>query len=55
MYEKNGSPLHHPNAISILPITEFAIETGMRRSEILKLRWCDVDLENGSSLLHQEW
>ena len=30
--------------IYIAPIIEFAIETGMRRSEILKLRWCDVDL-----------
>ena len=26
--------------IYIAPIIEFAIETGMRRSEILKLRWC---------------
>ena len=33
--------------IYIASIIEFAIETGMRRSEILKLRWCDVDLENG--------
>ena len=31
----------------IASIIEFAIKTGMRRSEILKLRWCDVDLENG--------
>ena len=33
-------------------IIEFAIETGMRRSEILKLRWCDVDLENGFASLY---
>ena len=28
------------------------IETGMRRSEILKLRWCDVDLDNGFASLY---
>ena len=33
-------------------IIEFAIETGMRRSEILKLRWCDLDLENGFASLY---
>ena len=38
--------------IFIAPIIEFAIETGMRRSEILKLRWCDVDLENGFASLY---
>jgi integrase len=38
--------------IYIASIIEFAIETGMRRSEILKLRWCDVDLENGFSSLY---
>ena len=38
--------------IYIAPIIEFAIETGMRRSEILKLRWCDVDLENGFASLY---
>ena len=37
--------------IYIASIIEFAIETGMRRSEILKLRWCDVDLENGFASL----
>ena len=38
--------------IYIASIIEFAIETGMRRSEILKLRWCDVDLENGFATLY---
>jgi integrase len=38
--------------IYIGSIIEFAIETGMRRSEILKLRWCDVDLENGFASLY---
>ena len=37
--------------IYIAPIIEFAIETGMRRSEILKLRWCDIDLVNGFASL----
>ena len=27
-------------------IIEFAIETGMRRSEILKLKWCDHQFRN---------
>jgi len=38
--------------IFIVSIIEFAIETGMRRSEILKLRWHDVDLENGFASLY---
>jgi len=38
--------------IYIASIIEFAIETGMRRSEILKLRWCDVDFENGFASLY---
>ena len=38
--------------IYIAPVIEFAIETGMRRSEILKLRWCDVNFENGFAFLH---
>ena len=38
--------------IYIASIIEFAIETGMRRSEILKLRWCDIDLENGFASLY---
>ena len=37
--------------IYIAPIIEFAIETGMRRSEILNLRWVDVDLDNGFAFL----
>ena len=28
------------------PVIEFALETAMRRSEITRLEWCDVDLEN---------
>ena len=38
--------------IYIAPVIEFAIETGMRRSEILKLKWCDVNLENGFAILY---
>ena len=37
--------------IYITPIIEFAIETGMRRSEILNLRWVDVDLDIGFASL----
>ena len=37
--------------IYITPIIEFAIETGMRRSEILNLRWVDVDLDSGFASL----
>ena len=42
--------LHYERYIA--NIIEFAIETGMRRSEILKLRWCDVDLESGFASLY---
>ena len=38
--------------IYIFSIIEFAIETGMRRSEILKLKWCDVDLDAGFASLY---
>ena len=38
--------------IYIASIIEFAIETGMRRSEMLRLKWCDVDLENGFASLY---
>ena len=38
--------------IYIASIIEFAIETGMRRSEILKLKWCDVDLDTGFASLY---
>ena len=38
--------------IYIASIIEFAIETGMRRSEILKLKWCDLDLDNGFASLY---
>ena len=37
--------------IYIAPIIEFAIETGMRRSEILNLRWVDIDLDSGFAFL----
>ena len=37
--------------IYIAPIIEFATETGMRRSEILNLRWVDVDLDSGFAFL----
>jgi integrase len=36
----------------ICSIIEFAIETGMRRSEILKLKWQDINLETGFALLY---
>ena len=38
--------------IYIAFIIEFAIETGMRRSEILKLRWHDIDFTNGFAFLY---
>jgi integrase len=34
------------------PIVLFAIETGMRRSEMLSLKWKDIDLENHAAHLH---
>ena len=36
----------------ICSVIEFAIETGMRRSEILKLKWCDINLETGFASLY---
>jgi len=38
--------------IYIAFIIEFAVETGMRRSEILKLRWRDIDFKNGFAFLY---
>ena len=38
--------------IYIASIIEFAIETGMRRSEILKLTWRDIDFKNGLAFLY---
>ncbi len=35
----------------IIPIIEFAIETGMRRGEILSMRWDHVDVERRSVLI----
>jgi integrase len=29
----------------IAPLVQFALETGMRRGEMLNMRWCDVSLE----------
>ena len=37
---------------SIHDVVVFAIETAMRRGEIASLRWCDVDLNNGTAKLH---
>ena len=36
----------------ISTIIQFAVETGMRRSEILKLQWDDVNLETGIASLY---
>jgi integrase len=35
----------------ICSVIEFAIETGMRRSEILKLKWCDINFHTGFASL----
>ena len=36
----------------ICSVIEFAIETGMRRSEILKLKWCDINFYTGFASLY---
>lgn len=35
----------------VLPVVEFALETGMRRSEILALHWRNVDLQQRTAFL----
>ncbi|MES0058803.1 site-specific integrase [Mesorhizobium sp. M0041] len=35
----------------VLPMIHFAIETGMRRGEILNLRWRDIDEARGSAII----
>ena len=40
-----GSRLHVPVFV--------AVTTGLRRGELLALRWADVDLESGSMTVHQ--
>ncbi|UYW27493.1 site-specific integrase [Methylorubrum extorquens] len=37
----------------IASVIVLALETGVRRGEILSLRWQDVDLANGTARLHQ--
>jgi integrase len=37
----------------IKPLMEFAIETGMRRGELLKLRWEDVNLGRKTALIKE--
>ena len=32
----------------LYPLVALALSTGMRRSELLALRWCDVDLKSGA-------
>lgn len=34
------------------PIVEFALETGMRRGELMGLRWFDIDIPNRRAFLH---
>ncbi len=37
----------------LLPIVQMALETGMRRGEIMGLRWIDIDLNQRRIYLHQ--
>lgn len=36
----------------LYPIVIVALSTGMRRGEILNLKWCDIDLEQNRAILH---
>lgn len=38
---------------SIYPVCVLALATGMRRGELLALRWCDVDLDGGALQVEQ--
>lgn len=46
--------LKSKNLVNYYPIFLMAAETGMRRGEILGLRWCDVDLQNGTIHICQQ-
>lgn len=37
----------------LYPVFHVAISTGMRRSEILALRWCDIDLERSQAYVNR--
>lgn len=37
----------------LLPIVELALETAMRRGELLRLRWEDIDLASRTATLHE--
>ena len=45
--ERDGGKYTGPSNIWLKPVVEFALETGMRRSEIMALEWKYVDLKRG--------
>lgn len=34
-------------------LLQFAFATGLRRTELLGLRWCDIDLDSGTAYIHR--
>jgi len=44
---RRGQPGRRPDVGWLRDMVRFAVCTGMRRSELLNLRWSDVDLEHG--------
>ena len=40
---------------TISPLWRLAAQTGMRRGELLGLRWSDVNLEAGRISIRQQW
>lgn len=45
------APIGRRNPLTIL-VVQLALETAMRRGELLALRWCDLDLEMRTAVLH---
>jgi integrase len=46
--------LRHSRDHRLHPLFHLALVTGMRRGELLGLRWCDVDLDSGLLEVHQQ-
>ncbi len=53
--EQVGQFLAHVKKMPLYPAYYLAIATGLRRGELLGLKWEDVDLEQGRIMVRREW